>query len=265
MAIHRLPPQDRWPRWLGRAQERLAGWGEALQEWLQVARRPRVPLAPLAPDAPGAHSLPLPTPTPSPIYTHVAHPHTPRNVNAVHAAEHADGGFNIRLAVWLTKHTGTMACAYLFAGIGLGSLIGVLTGNVLLAAVFGSLSSYFLQLVFLPVLQVGSNVLNRHAELQSDEMFATTQRTYHDIRQAQEHLTAQDHRILALEAVNARQLALLTTHGAQLVALLAAVGASTAASNGAAEAPVAASSPAPPAATRRLRPSRATRSAPAAS
>ncbi len=216
MAIHRLPPQDRWHLWLVRAQERLAGWADAVRGY----GRPRVPVAP-APPTPS-----LPPPTPSPIYTHITHAHTPRNVNAVHQAEHAEGGFNIRLAVWLTKHTGTMACAYVFAGIGVGSLIGVFTGNVLLAAAFGSLSSYFLQLVFLPVLQVGSNVLNRHAELQSDEMFATTQRTYHDIRQAQEHLTAQDHRILALEEVNARQLALLTTQGAQIVALLAAVGAS---------------------------------------
>lgn len=132
----------------------------------------------------------------SALYQHTAHPHQPRNVNHVHRQQQEAAGLNTRVAVWLTKNVGTMQCAYIFAGIGIGSLVGVATGNVVLAAVFGSLSSYFLQLVLLPILSVGQNVLGRHAELQSDEMFKTTQHSFHDIEEIMAHLSAQDEELL---------------------------------------------------------------------
>lgn len=139
------------------------------------------------------------TPPGSPIYQHRAHPHIPRNVNETQKAEQT--GLNMRVAVWLTNHVGTMGCAYLFAALGIGSLIGVFTNDALLAALCGSLSSYFLQLVLLPVIQLGSNVLSRHAELQADETYATTQKTYHDIEQLAQHLSAQDDELLKLHAL----------------------------------------------------------------
>lgn len=128
----------------------------------------------------------------STLYQHIPHPHIPRNVNALHRERLAMAGFNTHVAVWLTKNTGTMLCAYLFAGIGVGSLIGVFTGNVFLAALFGSISSYFLQLVLLPIISVGQNVLNQHQELQADEMFNITQRDDHQILEIVKHLDAQD-------------------------------------------------------------------------
>lgn len=130
------------------------------------------------------------------LYQHTMYPHKPRNVNHIHRAEQEAGGFNTRVAVWLTKNVGTMQCAYLFAGIGIGSLVGVATGSVVLAAVFGSLSSYFLQLVLLPILSVGQNVLGRHQELQADETFKTSQRSFHDIEEIMAHLSAQDEELL---------------------------------------------------------------------
>lgn len=158
----------------------------------------------------------MPQPKPSAtLYHHEPHTHTPQNVNAqlaetrakqiaASAREHGVtpswrlrlAEVNERLAVWLTKHTGSMACAWLFAGIGVGSLIGVFTNNVFLAALFGSISSYFLQLVLLPVLSVGQNVLSRHAELQADEQFHATQRTLHESQQTMKHLDAQDAELL---------------------------------------------------------------------
>lgn len=163
---------------------------------------------------------------PTTLYRHEPHPHTPQNVNerlaetsARHAARSArDHGAtpswrlriaaaNERIAVWLTKHTGTMLCAYLFAGIGIGSLVGVFTNNTVLAAICGSLSSYFLQLVLLPVLAVGSNVLSRHAELQADEQFHATQRTLHESQQTVKHLDAQDVELLRQTAMIARLIA----------------------------------------------------------
>jgi hypothetical protein len=132
----------------------------------------------------------------SALYHHTAHTRPPRNVNSVHRKEQEAAGFNTHFAVWLTKHVGTMTCAYLFAGIGIGSLVGVAANNVFLAAVFGSLSSYFLQLVLLPILSVGQNVLGRRQELQADEMFETSQRTFHDILEIMAHLSAQDAELL---------------------------------------------------------------------
>jgi uncharacterized membrane protein len=130
------------------------------------------------------------------LFRHEPHQHQPRNVNQLHAAEQAGQGFNTRLAVALTKYTGTMWTAYLFAGIGIGSLVGVFTNNAFLALFFGSISSYFLQLVLLPVIMTGQNVLGRKAELQADEAFNTTMSTYHDIEQIMQHLLAQDAELL---------------------------------------------------------------------
>jgi len=124
------------------------------------------------------------------LFRHEPHQHQPRNVNALHEAEQQ--GFNTRLAVWLTRNVGTMACAYLFAVIGLAGLIGAFTNNVTLVLIFGSISSYFLQLVLLPVILVGGNVLNRHQELQAEETFQTSQHSFHDIEQIMQHLSAQD-------------------------------------------------------------------------
>lgn len=131
------------------------------------------------------------------LYKHIQHPHKPRNVNARHQDElHAN--FNIRLAVWLTNHVGSMYTAYLFAIIGVGSLVGIFTGNLFLGLLFGSISSYFLQLVLLPVIMVGQNVQSRHSELLAEEMHATTQHSFHDIEQIMAHLDKQDAQILAI-------------------------------------------------------------------
>lgn len=92
-----------------------------------------------------------------------ARKHTPRLVrsrdvhDAVHGA-HALGRFNAWLAVRITRTVGTMWCAYVFLGVGVGSLVGVLTGNALLGLICGAVSSYVIQLVLLPVIMVGQNV-----------------------------------------------------------------------------------------------------------
>ncbi len=129
------------------------------------------------------------------LYEHAHSHHQPRNVNEQHAAERLS--LNDRLAVFISKHVGSMLCAYVFACIGVGSLVGVFTNNLLLAAICGSFSSYFLQLVLLPILALGQNILGRHAELQAEEQFRTTERVFHDSEQLVAHLHAQD--ALALE------------------------------------------------------------------
>ncbi len=125
-----------------------------------------------------------------PLYTHQRHQHQPTNINVAVAAERLS--LNDRIAVFISKRVGSMACAYIFAGIGVGSLVGVFTNNALLALICGSLSSYFIQLVLLPIIMVGQNVAGRHNELMAEEAFATTQKAYHDGEQLVAHLSAQD-------------------------------------------------------------------------
>ena len=100
----------------------------------------------------------------------------------------AVGQFNLRLAVLITKNVGTMWAAYVFAVIGIASLVGALTGNLTLTLLAGGLSSYFLQLVLLPIIMVGQNVISASQ----------------DARAEADHLT-----LTALHAMNVRQLELL--------------------------------------------------------
>ena len=131
------------------------------------------------------------------LFRHEPHQHQPRNVNRIHEAEQAASGFNTRLAVALTQGTGTMWTAYAFtvlAIIGLFGLLGWLNPFVFLLTTW--ISQQFLQLVLLPVILVGQNVLGRKAELLADEQFHTTISTYHDIEQIMQHLSAQDAELL---------------------------------------------------------------------
>jgi uncharacterized membrane protein len=131
------------------------------------------------------------------LFRHEPHRHQPRNVNRLHAAEQAAEGFNTRVAVVLTKSVGTMWTAYSFtvlAFIGLFAILNLLPPILILLVAF--ISQTFLQLVLLPVIMVGQNVLGRKTELQADEQFNTTMSTYHDIEQVMQHLSAQDAELL---------------------------------------------------------------------
>jgi uncharacterized membrane protein len=126
--------------------------------------------------------------------------HTPRNVNRVHEAEIAAAGFNTQIAVWLTQHVGTMWTAYGFAvlaTIGLFGILGLLSPIVALLVAWTSQT--FIQLVLLPIIMVGQNVLGRKSELQADEAYATTMKTFADIEAVMKHLNDLDEKIFALE------------------------------------------------------------------
>ena len=135
----------------------------------------------------------------SKLFHHTPHLHQPQNVNVLHAAEQKAEGFNTRVAVMLTKSVGTMWTAYSFAVlafIGLFAILNLLPPIVILLVAF--ISQTFLQLVLLPVIMVGQNVLGRKAELQSDEMFQTSQHSFHDIEEIIKHLDKQDEAILEI-------------------------------------------------------------------
>ena len=131
------------------------------------------------------------------LFHHEPHQHQPRNVNLLMQAERATGGFNEKLAIWLTHSVGTMWTAYAFAMIAVVGLFAILgLFNPLVALLVAWASQTLIQLVLLPVIMVGQNVLGRKAELQADEQFRTTMSTYHDIEQIMQHLSAQDAELL---------------------------------------------------------------------
>lgn len=162
-----------------------------------------------------------PHPHTSVLFHHEPHPHQPRNVNRLHEAEQAASGFNTRVAVALTKGVGTMWTAYTFvvlAFIGLLAILNVLSPIVALLVAWTSQT--FLQLVFLPIIMVGQNVLGRKTELQADEQFRTTVNTYHDIEQVLNHLSSQDAELLRLTQHLLAQDAELLRHTQLLTHLL---------------------------------------------
>ncbi len=90
-----------------------------------------------------------------------------------------------------------MWTAYTFvvlAIIGLFAILGLLSPIVALLVAWTSQT--LIQLVLLPIIMVGQNVLGRKTELQADEQFRTTMSTYHDIEQIMLHLSAQDAELL---------------------------------------------------------------------
>jgi len=135
----------------------------------------------------------------SKLYTHENTAHQPKSVTPHDAREHmrSHGGLNTRIAVGLTKAVGTMWCAYLFiliSFVGLFGLLGWLNPFTFLLCTWAS--QMFLQLVFLPILSVGQNVLGQHQELVTEETAKNTRALLHQIIQLAKHLNAQDEAIL---------------------------------------------------------------------
>jgi hypothetical protein len=114
----------------------------------------------------------------------------------------AVGRFNSRLAVIITKNVGTMWAAYVFAVIGITSLVGVATNNLTLTLFAGGLSSYFLQLVLLPIIMVGQNVISasQDARAEADHLTLTTLHAMNvrqlEMLEQQRRILDQQHRIL---------------------------------------------------------------------
>lgn len=134
--------------------------------------------------------------------------HTPRLVTNRQVAEvlhgtHALGRFNNALALGITKVVGTMWAAYLFVLVALISLPQALTAFQNGDTVTGIswLSQSFLQLVLLPIILVGQNVISaaQDARAETDHETLTALHTM-SVRQLQ--LLEQQDQILTL--LNAR-------------------------------------------------------------
>jgi hypothetical protein len=118
---------------------------------------------------------------------------TPQVRNLIHGAG-AIGQFNNRLAVLITKSVGTMWAAYVFAFIGLVSFPqawnAFMRGDTFTGVAW--LSQSFLQLVLLPIIIVGQNVISASQ----------------DARAEADHIT-----LTTLHAMNVRQLQMLEQQG----------------------------------------------------
>jgi hypothetical protein len=120
------------------------------------------------------------------------HPHIPQKIT-IAKAEQALTGFNMKIAVAITKGLGTMVCAYIFAIL---AIIGFPGFSATPTQYVQWISQTFIQLVALSVLAVGQQVLSKQGELMAEEQFNTTMSSYHDIEQIMQHLSAQDAELL---------------------------------------------------------------------
>lgn len=107
------------------------------------------------------------------------------------------GQINTWLAVSITKSVGTMWAAYVFTLISIGGAVAVITNNVFWTAVSVLISQTFLQLVLLPIIIVGQNVISesQDARAEADHVTLTT---LHAINVQQLKLLEQQHKILEL-------------------------------------------------------------------
>lgn len=76
-----------------------------------------------------------------------------------------------KIGLWVVERVNTIWCAIIFSCIGITSLVGIFTGNAILGGVVGGFSSYFLQLVFLPLIGVGNNAQSKHQQIFADHQY----------------------------------------------------------------------------------------------
>src|SRR5579859_4265364 len=132
------------------------------------------------------------------LFQHTPHPHQPINVNLIFEAEKACGNFNQRVAVWMTEVFQAMPTFWLI----MGWIVLWIIANATIVH-FDPLPWPLLltlasvpQLPLMIVIMVGQGLLGRKQELQSEEQYNTTMKTYADIEQIMQHLSAQDDELL---------------------------------------------------------------------
>lgn len=132
------------------------------------------------------------------LFRHTPHPHQPKNANLLFEAEKAAGNANQKVAVWMTKLFQAMPTfwaimAWIVLWIAANATIvhfDPLPWPLLLAL------ASVPQLPLMIVIMVGQGLLGKQQEIQANEQYNTTLKTYHDIEEVMKHLAAQDEEIL---------------------------------------------------------------------
>jgi hypothetical protein len=129
--------------------------------------------------------------------------HKPRLVLSHHVhktvhGENAMGRFNTWVAVRVTRSVGSMWCAYLFAAIALISLPAALQSGSALV-IISWIAQTFLQLVLLPIIIVGQNVLAAASDARAESDHETLI-SIHTLTSEVHTITEQQSKILELLA-----------------------------------------------------------------
>jgi hypothetical protein len=129
------------------------------------------------------------------IFEHIPHPRTrARLAGSAPPPPKVDDervGFNGKLGLVLTSIVGTMWAAYLFsilAFVSFPSAIG--TGSSIIIVAW--IAQTFLQLVLLPIIIVGQNLLGKAADKRAEQTYKDAEAILHECLQIQAHLAAQD-------------------------------------------------------------------------
>ena len=131
-------------------------------------------------------------------FQHTPHSHQPHNVNVLFEAEKAAGNFNQKVAVGMTNMFQAMPTFWMIMAWIVLWIIANATFvhfDPLPWPLLLTLASVP-QLPLMVVIMVGQGLLGRKQELQSEEQYHTTMKTYHDIEQIMVHLSLQDEEIL---------------------------------------------------------------------
>src|SRR5258708_16228099 len=143
-------------------------------------------------------SAPIPPHHRRTLFTNTVNPNQARNVNLVLEGEKAAGNFNQKVGVGLTTIFQVMPTFWLI----MAWIVLWIVANATIVR-FDPLPWPLLlalasvpQLPLMIVIMVGQGLLGRKQELQSEEQFNTTMKTYHDIEQIMNHLSAQDEELL---------------------------------------------------------------------
>jgi hypothetical protein len=131
----------------------------------------------------------------TPIFNPVLHPRTrARMAGKAPPPPKVDDervGVNGRLGLFLTTIVGTMWAAYLFALLALVSFPSAIrSGNSIIIVAW--IAQTFLQLVLLPIIIVGQNILGKAADKRAEQTYKDVDAILHECLQIQAHLAAQD-------------------------------------------------------------------------
>ena len=134
-------------------------------------------------------------------FEYTPHPHVearkqagPPTTDDARSTLHGSGPiarFNAKVGLKITVIVGTMWTAYLFTCLALVSAPSAFaSGNTLIIVAW--IAQTFLQLVLLPIIIVGQNVLAKAADARAQATYDDASAVLDEARQIQSHLVAQD-------------------------------------------------------------------------
>ena len=100
-------------------------------------------------------------------------------------------GINGRIGLKITAVVGTMWAAYIFTILALISLPAAISSKDVII-IIAWIAQTFLQLVLLPIIIVGQNILGAASDKRAVDTYKDAEAILHECVQLQEHLMAQD-------------------------------------------------------------------------